>query len=522
MDAGTITAIILVTLLGVTIISLLLLAIRKRQLMQDRNAGITRQFFFTHVFTNKNKNNNANGVNSSNDGDDNNTLRAGDTYLESYPPESETSIISEEIDFNNNGPLFESWPSVIKARSQNGLLAGDHLRQQQEQDDALRGHQDNGDCDDDDSHLAPSSGEPSTYKSSVLSSFFSKSADYLRGMVGAEDGNNNNNNEMTPLENAIDEIKRGISEARWQDVYYLASKMAAEGNIDTNEKLKTALVTTSTGNENACEVPSNTHCLTPQDAEKASQLNASLKTGDFISLAARAAVFAALESAKNPVPASIAFTPGQEDADACLAQARAALIDSERIAKEREEKCRQLLQDEEAQQETSACVSHKSNSSTTVTEDSVPFVSAEDVSIDCEEFEYPTDGYSDSSASSRTKSTNSKDGCEHSKDSNNKNDVGEAEGENVDIQNDDGSTDCTRSDIPGPPSIALSNQSTIPTEASTSGGDAVFSSLKESSRGPFRRDFENEISHPMDQLSANDHEVEIPGVQEGEILRGDE
>ena len=501
MSGGGITAIVLIVLLALVISSLAVLFVRRRRLQEDRNMSLRQEFFL--MFTKPRK------VSA----DDQATF--DETYEKSYQDHNnEGSIASEEIDFNNNGPLFGSWPNVSKSRSRDASL--DESETEPE--------------------LGSSLGDPSTYKSSLLHSFFSKSAEYLRP---SEDAN------KTPLQNAVDEIKRGISEARWQDVYYLASKMAAEGNIDSDENLQAALVSTNEGGgDYKTHVGPTREHLNPADAGKAAQLDASLVTGDWITLAARAAVFAALDNADNPVPSCITIAPGKGNAEECLAKARVALEEAQKVAKEREEKLRQQHQEETPSVSVTAESEAEESS-----EEKVAFVSAGDVSIDCEEeegFEYPSDDYSDFSQTESSKNSSStnkskvsvitkimtqkeaaKDDDQEVTENENKgsqdeNDDNSEKDENIQKEGDaddkegdeDESATASRNDLPGPPSIAMSNQSTIPTEASTT-KEVPFTSLTESSRGPFRRDFENEISHPMEQQS----QPEEKPAKDGAILR---
>ena len=500
MNGGGITAIVLVVLLALVIASLAVLFVRRRRLQEDRNMSLRQEFFL--MFTKPRK------VTA----DDQATF--DETYEKSYPDlHNEGSIASEEIDFNNNGPLFGSWPNISKSRSRS-------LDESETEPE-----------------LGSSLGDPSTFQSSLLHSFFSKSAEYLRP---SEDAN------KTPLQNAVDEIKRGISEARWQDVYYLASKMAAEGNIDSNENLQAALVPTNeSGGDYETHVGATRKQMSPADAGKAAQLDASLVTGDWITLAARAAVFAALDTADNPVPSSITIAPGKGNAEECLAKARVALEEAQKAAKEREEKLLQQQQKEiPSVSETAESEGEESS------DEKVVFVSAGDVSIDCEEerFEYPSDDYSDFSQTESSKKSSSTNKSEVSvitrimtqeepamdddheltenEDSPEKNDdiveegksvQEEGEGDGEESEGNDtqkAEEEGSRNDLPGPPSIAMSNQSTIPTEASTT-KEVPFTSLTESSRGPFRRDFENEISHPMEQQS----QPEEKPAKDGAILR---
>jgi len=477
MSAGSKVAIFLISLLSLSIATVSVLLVRKHQLRNHRHMNIRRDFFFMCMRR------------LSFGKPTDHTYDKDDTLVE-----NNGSIGSEEIEFN--GPLFDSWPGVCPL--------GDKMNRYEDSDgDSSDGTFDKGGLDKDEAETQSSAhtssqDEPSTYKSSLLSSFFSKSAAFRKG----EDG------QLVPAENAIDEIKRAINEAQWQEVYYLASKMASEGNIDNNENLQSALVRTNESGGDYASPTARAH-LRPDEASKAAQLDVSLAVGDWITLAARAAVFAALESATNPVPSSISFKPGQEGADECLARARAALQEAQKAAKARQEESRPMSSPMEVDdgvdvEETEA--------------DTVVFVNADDASEDADSSRHPREDDGDSRDPREDEEDDDDDDSvvsnsspkdyndEESIDTNPLDPEGPSDETSVasevsvtgfeDCDNEDASS--TQSGVPGPPSIALSNQSTIASAPSTS-EEVPFSTFAEGARGPFRRDFASGISQPMEQ-----------------------
>ncbi|CAB9512369.1 expressed unknown protein [Seminavis robusta] len=492
MSSGGITAIILVAILGIAILFSLFLLFQKRRRLRHDPSGIGRDFFFMKF----------------------KKVRPSDeteTHDKTYVIENNGSIASEEIDFH--GPLFESWPvtnhDLDKAglsplpykddvsslpdtpRTRHHSRAGSETATDTARESVFEEDDDEPEPQDPTADLSPS-----TYTSSLLSSFFSKAANRVDGGNAAGQSNN-----------AVDEIKRAIDGGLWQDVYYLASKMAAEGNIDTNENLQTALVRSNEGGGGANYAKPNPRAhLKPEDAARAAQLDVSLVAGDWITLAARAAVFAALDSANNPVPSCISFVASGKngDVDECLEKATAALKEAQKAAKAKEE----------MQQRTLALIAADDTDSN---DEHVVFINADEAnSVD--DFEYPKEDYSDfsrtssSSESERGSKSSERRGLPappshrrhptkrpHTLVEDVDEDSSEEEEEEETVTSD------TRSSIPGPPSIAMSNQSTIPTQASTS-KEVPFQSIEEGSRGPFRRDFVNGGSHPMEQ----EDEDELP------------
>lgn len=232
-------------------------------------------------------------------------------------------------------------------------------------------------------------------------------------------------------------------------------------------------------------IPSRRH-LKPEDAAKASQLDVSMEVGDWITLAARAAVFAALDSANNPVPAHISFVNGKNsEADECLEKARKALDEAEKAAKIKEK----------AQQHS----------------ESVTFINADEVNSDEEDYEYPKEDYSDFTRTSASGLTGD-DSVQlpgppsHPRPQSS---LKSLDAEEVEIGDDESETSTTQAGLPGPPSIAMSNQSTIPTQPSTAGTPVPFTPLQDAVRGPFRRDFENGMSQPMEQEDESEKTPQI-------------
>ena len=479
LSPGGNVAVAFIVLLGIVIVATSLLLIQKRKrLLNAQNQNVRRGFFFMNMRKIKP----TDGVET-------------DTYDKTYIEEHNESLGSEEIDFN--GPLFDSWPSVTPHRhdlEDDDGLAGtitpgqpyNNRTSHQTTDTTIRnsGIGTTVDVDDvvlDAGDIEDTEDEPSTFTSSLLSSFFSRAK---RGGMHAPPS----------TDNAVDEIQRAINDAQWQEVYHLASKMAAEGNIDSNENLQSALVR-SNENGNTGTTLNRTH-LKPEDAARAAQLDLSMAVGDWITLAARAAVFAALESANNPVPASISFVKDQKsNIDECLTRAKEALEEAQKAEAKKQEQ-RLAVSSEAAK----------------CTEEQVVFVDADEGASDGE-FEYPDVDYSDFTRTSGTDDYTTAD-----------NSSGELPTppsqtqttprpqsqstvvEEVD-SSDDEESDCqsspTASHIPGPPSIAMSNQSTIPTQPSDS-PQVHFSTIMEASRGPFRRDFASGMSQFMEQDEASE------------------
>ena len=405
MSKGGIIGIIIVAFVGALVV-LGLLVLRQRNIQRNRNHPIARDFYFLKTLCAIRKPFFAKGD------------KLKEDHQESTLCENDRSVSSGEIDFTD-APLFGTWPltdndqNLGKPRSSD-TLSRDHLDQDLEEKEDGNG-----------------SYNPSTCKSNLLHSFFSRTA-VNKDKAGAA---------MTPAENAIDEIKRAISNAQWQDVYYLASKMAAEGNIDTEENLQSALVTSNenvVGGDYLLSRKKRAH-LNSEEAQKAAQLDASLQEGDWITLAARAAVFAALEEADNPVPSSITI-PG-ESAEECLANAKAALEEAKKACAERYQQ--------------------KMN------------VDADDCSATKEEEVEEEVESSDSDAIEN-----------------------ESEDESDNGESEDSDTSSSNKNLPGPPTLAESTNSTIPTESSQ-GGEVPFTSLGDGARGPFLRDFSTGRSRPM-------------------------
>lgn len=430
------------------------------------------------------------------------------TYLEEEEQgrSREGSIGSEEIDFH--GPLFDSWPAVAP------VTVDEQESLPEEDDDQLidtSSPQPNYDNNDNEEYDEDQTDSPSTFTSSLLSSFFSRAK---RGQAEAE---------APSTDNAVDEIQRAINDAQWQEVYYLASKMASGGNIDTNENLQSALVKSS--NESQPQQPPDRSHLKPEDAARADQLDVSMAAGDFITLAARAAVFAALQSANNPVPTSISFSQGDEDgtgnAEDCLERAQKALEELEKAEAER-------LARQQAAAELESVAERTEFTST----------ENDDKDEDTFEYSYPKDDYSDftptsnaaedDSSSCNTSRVSSRreipigptypggppaplmypatptlqnpsppmPACVEEVESDSDSDS-DSSSDSLHLDDDDQSdSSATRSSLPGPPSIAMSNQSTIPTKASVR-GTVPFATIEDTARGPFQRDFDDEfgISH---------------------------
>lgn len=399
---GGIVGAVMVALVGAAIVVALLM-IRNFRRSSRSNDPITRAFFFVGA---KLKGKGAKETNSD----------RGDTMCDNG------TIASEEITFQDKA-LFESWPlteedkKLGKPRSSD-TLSRDHLDENMD-DEAVR----------------------ATYSpSNLLQTFFSRSA--KKGKDGRE-------LLLTPAENAIDEIKRAISFAEWQDVYYLASKMAAEGNIDSEENLRSALVKCNDDGGDYVLASERAH-LSAEDAKKAAQLDVSLRVGDWITLAARAAVFAALEGATHPVPSSISV-PEDETAEICLAKVKASLEEAKRASAELYARQGPPEEDENKSE------NEDDNDGWDSCDDSVPksVVHCGDEEIE-NKSEAPKEDWNDTD------------------------------------------TETTRSNLPGPPSVAMSANSTIPTEASNA-GDVKNTSISDSTRGPFLRDFSTGTSRPMDE-----------------------
>jgi hypothetical protein len=453
MSSGAKIGVILLVLLGIAIACTSLLLIRRLRGRHNGQGRAGREFFFMKFKR----------VQPSDE---------TETYDKTFV-ENNGSIASEEIDFH--GPLFESWPMTKDDLDRAGSPRS-RLSQPGLDDATLRGN------DDEEQEQPPTDFSPYTYTSSLLSSFFSKVAD--------------GGDEVPTTESAADEIKRAINEGLWQDVYYLASKMAAEGNIDSNENLQTALVRSKESGGDYVPVKARAH-LTQEDVARAAQLDVSFVAGDWITLAARAAVYAALDAANNPVPASISFIPhGKHQVDECLEKATAALKEA-RMAAEAKEEMRQraiTLSAEEDEAEPSVATEDKQ----------MVFINA-DEDDSKNGFEYPRADYSDFSRTNSIDETNPE-----SKEVSAPPSRQEPRPLVEDVA-DDGSCDeksltsDSRSDIPGPPSISMSNQSTIPTQHSTS-EEVPFQSIAEAARGPFVRDFVNGISRLMEQ----EEEAELP------------
>lgn len=199
-------------------------------------------------------------------------------------------------------------------------------------------------------------------------------------------------------------------------------------------------------------------------------------------MAARAAVFAALESANNPVPMAISFVNNNKgNVDECLAKAKAALEEAQKAEAKKREK----------QKQAASSDSVPSGSST---EEDVMFVDADETDEEesDEECHYPKDDSSDSLEKYEySTSDNSSKSLP---------DPTNAQSLSTLVEDDEsGKSTATPSHLPGPPSIAMSNQSSIPTQPSEAQPAVPFSTITDISRGPFRRDFENGVSHLLEQ-----------------------
>lgn len=184
------------------------------------------------------------------------------------------SVVSEEIEFS--GPLFDTWPTTDIPNNVSDDLT----------DNNIYGENASGALYDEEDHA-------------------SSKAFHIPARTG--DMEPWSDDQLVLTDNAIDEIKKAINHAQWQDVYYLASKMAAQGNIDSSDNLASAIVRSS-DSELYDNVSSRAH-LSPEDAERATRLDVSLAVGDWVNLAARAAVYAALECADSSIPSTICFDP---------------------------------------------------------------------------------------------------------------------------------------------------------------------------------------------------------------------